>query len=75
VVFKFLPIFIIISRNGSVGIATGFGLDDRMIGVRFPVAAVNFSHGHLVHTGSEAHPASYPIGTGASFPGDKAAGE
>jgi hypothetical protein len=33
-----------------------------------------FSFLHVVQTGSEAHPASYPIGTGGSFPGGKAAG-
>jgi hypothetical protein len=43
-----------------VGIATGYGLDDRGVGVR-------------VQTGSEVHPASYPMGTGGSFPGGKAA--
>jgi len=29
---------------------------------------------HCVQTGSGAHPASYPTGTGVSFPGGKAAG-
>jgi hypothetical protein len=29
---------------------------------------------HVVHTGSGAHPVSYPMGTGGSFPGGKAAG-
>jgi hypothetical protein len=29
---------------------------------------------HVVQTGSGAHPTSYPIGTGFSFPGGKAAG-
>jgi hypothetical protein len=29
---------------------------------------------HRVQTGSEAHPDSYPMGTGGSFPGGKAAG-
>jgi hypothetical protein len=29
---------------------------------------------HNVQTGSGAHPASYPLGTGGSFPGDKVAG-
>jgi hypothetical protein len=37
-----------------------------------PVGAGNFSH--RVQTGSEAHPAPYPMGTGVSFPGSKAAG-
>jgi hypothetical protein len=29
---------------------------------------------HVVQTGSGAHPASYPMGTGGSFSGGKAAG-
>jgi hypothetical protein len=28
----------------------------------------------IVQTGSEVHPTSYPMGTGGSFPGGKAAG-
>jgi hypothetical protein len=43
---------------------TGYGLGDRMIGVRFPAGGGNFSLHHRVQTGSEAHPASYPVGTG-----------
>jgi hypothetical protein len=30
------------SRDSSVGIATGYGLDDRMIGIRFSARAGNF---------------------------------
>jgi hypothetical protein len=60
--------------DSSVGIATAYGLDDRMIGVRFPVAVRNFSLRHRVQTGSEAHSASYPMGTGGSFPEGKVAG-
>jgi hypothetical protein len=48
-------------RN-SVAIANGYGLDSRMIGVRFPARAGNFSLRHRVQTGSGAHPASYPMG-------------
>jgi hypothetical protein len=33
-----------------------------------------FSLLHVVQTGSGAHPASYPTGTGGSFPGSKAGG-
>jgi hypothetical protein len=33
-----------------------------------------FSLLHSVQTGSGAHPASYPMGTGCSFPGGKATG-
>jgi hypothetical protein len=36
-----------------------------MIGVRVPAGAGNFSLHHHVHTGSEAHPASYPGDTRA----------
>jgi hypothetical protein len=61
------------SRDSSVGIATDYGLDDRMIGIRILARAENFSHRHRVQTGSEAYPASYPMDTGGSFPGGKAA--
>jgi hypothetical protein len=60
------------SRIGSVGIATDYGLDDRMIGVRIP--AGNYSLRHRVQPGTGAHPASYKIGAGGSYPGGKAAG-
>jgi hypothetical protein len=43
-------------------------------GVRFPAEAKNSSLRHRVQTGFQAHPASYPMGTGVSFPGGKAAG-
>jgi hypothetical protein len=33
-----------------------------------------FSSHHRIQTGSGAHPASYPVGTGGSFSGGKAAG-
>jgi hypothetical protein len=62
------------SRYSSVDIATGYGLDDQMIGVRFPTEAGNFSLHNRVHNDSAAHPASYPMGTESSFPGSKAAG-
>jgi hypothetical protein len=62
------------SRDSSVGIATGYGLDDRMIGVRFPAGAENFSLPYLVQTGSGAHPASYPVVTRGFLSRGKAAG-
>jgi hypothetical protein len=62
------------SRDSSVGIALGYRLDDRGSRVRFPEGAGNFFLHHSVQNGSGAHPASYPMGTGGSFPGDKAAG-
>jgi hypothetical protein len=45
-----------------------------MTGVRIPVGAGNFSLHHHVKTGSETHTASYPMGTGCSFPGVKRTG-
>jgi hypothetical protein len=56
------------NRGSVVGIATGYGLDDRGVGVRVPVGSRIFS------TGPGAHPTSYPMSTGGSFPGDKAVG-
>jgi hypothetical protein len=61
------------SFDSSVGIALGYGLDDQGSRVRLPAGAGNFSLHHRVQNGSGAHPASYPMGAGGSFPGGKAA--
>jgi hypothetical protein len=47
-------------------------LDDRAIGVRSPAEVRDFSSNLCVQTGSGAHPASCPMGTGGPFPGGKA---
>jgi hypothetical protein len=39
--------------------------------LRSPTGAEDFSSSLYVQTGSGAHPASYPMGTGGSFPGGK----
>jgi hypothetical protein len=62
------------SRDGSVGIALGYDLNDRDSRVRLPAGAGNFFLHHRVQNGSGAHPASYPMGIRGSFPGDKVAG-
>jgi hypothetical protein len=62
------------NRDSSVGIAQGYGLDDRGSRVRLSAGAGNFLLHHRVQTSSGAHPASYPMGTRGSFPGGKAAG-
>jgi hypothetical protein len=49
-----------------------YGLDDRVIGVRFPAGAKDFSSNLCVQTGSGALPASCTMGTGDPFPGGKA---
>jgi hypothetical protein len=59
------------SRDSSVGKETGYRMDDRG---SIRSKDNYFSYLHSVHTGSEADPASYPMGTVGYFPGDKAAG-
>jgi hypothetical protein len=49
-----------------------YGLDDWEIRVRSPAGAKDFCSILSVQTGSGAHPASYPMGTGGPFPGGKA---
>jgi hypothetical protein len=59
---------------GSSGsIVSDYGLNYRAIGVRSPAEAKDFSSILCVQTGSGAHPASCPMGTGGSFPGGKSA--
>jgi hypothetical protein len=48
----------------SVGIATGYGLDNRDSSVRFKAGAGNFSLHHRVQNGSATHTSSYPVGNG-----------
>jgi hypothetical protein len=57
------------SRDSSVGIATSW-----KTGNRFFVGARDFFVLHNIHMTSEAHLASYPIGTVGSFPGVKRPG-
>jgi hypothetical protein len=61
------------TRHNSVGIALGYGLDDRGSRVRFLVGAGNFSLHYRVQNVSGAHPASCPMCTRGSYPGSKAA--
>jgi hypothetical protein len=60
------------SRGSSGSTVSDYGLDDRAIEVRSPTEAEDFSSSPCVQTGSEAHPASYPEGTGGPFDGGKA---
>jgi hypothetical protein len=52
----------------SAGLRAGWSV------VRIPAETGNLPLHHCIQTGSGAHPASYPMGTGGSFPGGKAAG-
>jgi hypothetical protein len=58
-----------LSRDSAVGIATAYGPNDGEVRDRVPVGSKKCSLLHIVQTGSGAHPAYYPMGTGGSFPG------
>jgi hypothetical protein len=58
------------SPDGSVGTATDYVMDGR---ASIPVMG-NRLFVHSVQSGSGAYSASYPMGVGGSFPGNKAAG-
>jgi hypothetical protein len=60
------------SRGSSVSIVSDYGLDDRAVEIRSPVEAKDFSSSLCVQTGSGAHPASCPMGTGGPFRRGKA---
>jgi hypothetical protein len=55
----------------SVDVVAGYGIDGE---VRFPAGVRDFYRLHSVHTGSEVHPVSTPVGTGGFFSCGKAAG-
>jgi hypothetical protein len=71
---KFLYTFLVESRDSSVGIALGHGMDDRGSRVRFQTGAGNFSFHHRIQTGFGAHSASYLMATRGSFLGVKRPG-
>jgi hypothetical protein len=58
-------------RDSSVGIATGYGLDDRG---SIPGRVRNFSVFHSIQSGSGYNPVSYLMDTNDSFSGGKADG-
>jgi hypothetical protein len=62
------------SRDSSVGLELGYGMDDRGSRIRFQAGTGNFSLHHRVQNDSGAHPASYPMDTRVPFPGGKAGG-
>jgi hypothetical protein len=64
---------ILLCKNwgSSVSIVSDYGLDDQATGVWSPAKAKDFSSSLCIQTGFEAHPACYPVGTGAPLPGGK----
>jgi hypothetical protein len=59
------------SCDSSIGIAAGYGLE----GWGFVRGRGKMFLLRIIQTGSEAHPASYPVGTVVSFPESKVAGD
>jgi hypothetical protein len=59
----------LLSWGSSVSIVSDYRMDDRG---RSPAEVKYISPILCVQTRSEAHPASYPMGTGGPFPGGKA---
>jgi hypothetical protein len=57
-------------ESGQFSLAMGYEMGDSGIGIQFFVG-VRDSLLHRVQTGSGAHPASYPMGTGSSDSGAK----
>jgi hypothetical protein len=55
------------SPERSFGINTKLQADERSR-VRFPAGVRNFPLLHIIQTGSEAHSASYPMGSGECSP-------
>jgi hypothetical protein len=58
--------------GSSVSIVSDYGLDDRTNGVGSPAGSKDFSSILCFQTGSGAHLAFCPMGTGGPFPGGKA---
>jgi hypothetical protein len=63
---------VILSRNNSIGIATGYSLDGQG---SIPGSNRDFSLFRRVQTDSGTHPAFYPMGTGGCFPRGRVARE
>jgi hypothetical protein len=65
-------VYFLLYTCSSVSIVSDYRLDGRATGVRSQPEAKDFSSSLCGDTSSEAHPASYPVGTGGPFPADKA---
>jgi hypothetical protein len=65
---------VIRSRGSSVSIVTGLRDGWPVFNFRYGQWKYSFSFRHRVHTGSGAHPPSYPVDTGVSIPKGKATG-
>jgi hypothetical protein len=62
------------SQESSVSIVTGYGLDERGGVVQFLAGVRDITLLYSLQAGYGAHPASYTVGTGGSYPGVKMGG-
>jgi hypothetical protein len=69
-----INVFLYVLAGSGIAQWYSAGLRVGLSGVRVLAGAGNLSLRHRVHTGSGAHPASYPMGTGGSVPEGKVAG-
>jgi hypothetical protein len=67
-----LSYYLFMSWGSAVSIEPDYRLHYRAIGVRSPAEAKDFSCSLCIQTSSEAHQASYILGTGGPFPRGKA---
>jgi hypothetical protein len=72
---EFYPNCVLKKEMKSVGIAMGYWLDGRGIGVRLPAREMDFSLLHNVQTTSQTHSASRSVGSRDIFSRRKAAYE
>jgi hypothetical protein len=68
IIITFIILATVVSRDSSVDIVTGYGLED---GVQLPAGARDFSVLHSIQTGSGAYPAFCSVCTGECFSGVK----
>jgi len=77
--YVFMPWYLVKSKDNffstlqkyvtcKINDQVSYRLDDRGSRVQFLAGVRNFSLNHCIQNGSEAHSASYPMGTGDSFP-------
>jgi hypothetical protein len=71
VIFLIFSVFSLRSRYNLLSISTGYGLDSRGIGVRFPAGAKRFFSSCQLPDRLWGHPSPYPKGTRGLFPGVK----
>jgi hypothetical protein len=73
VIMKMVIYTRVLSQDGAVGIATGYGLDNRGVGIRVPVGPITISKLSRPALGSTQPCIQWIQGYRGSFPGGKGA--